>query len=51
MFQRLGITTPFHMGAVLVVLAMVVALRIPSPRARPIEPTTEPTDEVASIRT
>ena len=49
-FQSLGIATPFQVGAGLVVIAMVVALRIPAPRIRPTAPMAEPVDEVASIR-
>jgi len=49
-FQQLGIITPFLFGALLVMVAMVVALRIPAPRTRAAPPTTTPTDEVASIR-
>jgi MFS family permease len=48
-FQRLGIATPFQVGAALVVIAMVVAFRIPVPRIRSATPP-HPTDEVASIR-
>jgi MFS family permease len=49
-FQRLGIATPFQVGAALVVVAMIVAFRIPAPRVRPAAAATTPTDEVASIR-
>ena len=37
LFQHVGIRSPFHVGAVLVALGVVLALRIPSPPARHAE--------------